>query len=49
MAYVNVALRKFCEDHNKTREMIKEFEEERKQSIETGENSPKRKAMMSDS
>ena len=23
VAYVNVALKKFCEDHNKTREIIK--------------------------
>jgi hypothetical protein len=26
VGYVNVALKKFCEDHNKTRELIKDLE-----------------------
>ena len=35
VAYVNVALKKFCDDHNKTREMIKELEEFKRSNILT--------------
>lgn len=36
MGYVNVAVRKYCEEHNRTREVVKELEGWRKR-VEDGE------------
>ena len=38
VGYVNVALRKFVDDHNKTRELVKELEEYKKNAAVTRDN-----------
>jgi hypothetical protein len=38
VGYVNVALRKFVDDHNKTRELVKELEEYKKNAVVARDN-----------